>query len=552
VLPLRGLGKGRLAGTARGRLGSRWTGLLTAAFAGTNANLDGTIGLEGSSSGEPEFPTLSGELKVVSGDTVPLLQLLALTPPDLTARLPVDVAARLDWSPAAWRIDQLAGSIGGGRISGELSRPANGAAVSGMLAMDRLPMRTILRTILGPEQPTRAGSFWSSSQFGRPLAEPPRLELDLRGSRLDLSDAISGSDSSLHLSLGPGALGLDRVSMRLANGRLDGSLSLRREEDNVALSGRLGFDGVRIERPAFGAAVNGSVEIVSSGRSEAALAAGLAGSGQIGLGDIRVHGLDPAALPRVAALAEDEKIEVDPKVIDSTLARELDRAPFRSNSAVHYEAAIAGGVLRLSPLAGYSIAPTLTKLQPAFDSRDFELNLQAEISLTSAPRGWTGPPPQISVAWVKLLSQPVRRVDSSALIAGLAARAAQREADHIQALEFDIKERAFFNRRLKWDRARQEERDRAVAEQAHAEQERIEQERRAEQERREQERRADQERRAAVDAEAARRRAESAPAAPLPPTNPFLRAQPAPAPGLVAPRFRAPAADQDPSAAGRY
>jgi septal ring factor EnvC (AmiA/AmiB activator) len=205
-------------------------------------------------------------------------------------------------------------------------------------------------------------------------------------------------------------------------------------------------------------------------------------------------------------------------------------------------------------------------MQPGFDIRNWSLNLQTDISQTSLPRGWEGVAPAISIAWTRLLSQPVRRIDSSSFVAALAARAVQREADHIQSLEFDIKERAFFNRRLKWDRARQEERDRAAAEEARAEQERIDRERRAEQERLEQERRAAAEaeaarrhaaaeaaqRRATAEAEAARRRAESAPLAPAGTENPFLRPQPLPAPGTIAPNFRAPAANQDPSAAGRY
>jgi hypothetical protein len=562
VLPLRGLGKGRLAGTARGHVDAPWTGFLSAAFAGTTANLDGTLRLDGMLAGETDTPALSGNLKVTSGDATPLLQLLALTPPDMTARLPLDLIGHLDWSPAAWRMDRLTGTISGASISGQLSRRANATAIEGALAVDRLPIWTLAQTILGPEQPLRPGSMWPSTPFAQPLADPPRMELDLNGARLDVSDTFSGTDPSLHLSLAPGALGIGRLSMRLANGRVEGSLTLRREEDNVALSGRLAFDHVAVDKPAFGAALTGSLEFASSGKSEAALAAGLAGAGEIGLTNVRINGLDPTALPRVIGLAEDEKISVDPKEIDAALARELDRAPFQSSSEVYYDAALASGALRLSPRAGYSNGATLTSLQPAFDSRNLGLNLQADMSLTAAPRGWTGPAPQIAIAWTKLLAQPARRVDSSTLVAGLAARAAQRENERIQSLEFDIKERAFFNRRLKWDRARQEERDRAAAEQARAEQERIDQERRAEQERRDQERRAEQERRdqqrraeqerrAAAEAEAGRRGAESAPA-PASSTNPFMRAQPAPAPGLIAPRFRAPTADQDPSAAGRY
>jgi hypothetical protein len=209
-----------------------------------------------------------------------------------------------------------------------------------------------------------------------------------------------------------------------------------------------------------------------------------------------------------------------------------------------------------------------TSLQPTFDTRSFGLNVQADITLAAIPRAWTGPAPQISVTLAGLLTQPVRRIESGSFVAGLTARVLQREADRIASLEFDIKERAFFNRRLKWDRARQEERDRAAAEQARAEQERIEQERRAAAEaeaaqrrvmegeaaarRRGEQERLEQERRATAEAEAARRRAESAPAVPTGTTNPFLRTQPPPLPGTLAPNFRAPAANQDPTAAGRY
>ena len=69
VLPLRGLGKGRLAATVRGRPGAQWSGLLNASFAGTTANLDGTLGLDAMLSGNAGRPVLSGNLKVTSADT---------------------------------------------------------------------------------------------------------------------------------------------------------------------------------------------------------------------------------------------------------------------------------------------------------------------------------------------------------------------------------------------------------------------------------------------------------------------------------------------------
>ena len=50
------------------------------------------------------------------------------------------------------------------------------------------------------------------------------------------------------------------------------------------------------------------------------------------------------------------------------------------------------------------------------------------------------------------LDAPKRRIDVAGLAAGLATQAIARESDRIASLESDIRERAFFNRRLKGER----------------------------------------------------------------------------------------------------
>ncbi len=50
------------------------------------------------------------------------------------------------------------------------------------------------------------------------------------------------------------------------------------------------------------------------------------------------------------------------------------------------------------------------------------------------------------------LDAPTRRIDAAPLSAGLAAQAIGRDTDRISALEADIRERAWFNRRLKAER----------------------------------------------------------------------------------------------------
>ena len=99
-------------------------------------------------------------------------------------------------------------------------------------------------------------------------------------------------------------------------------------------------------------------------------------------------------------------------------------------------------------------------------SADLDLRkLAADTRLTLASSAadlkfWSGPPPSASVVVDDALEAPKRQLDVSSLSAGLAAQAIARETDRIATMEADIRERAFFNRRLKgerlMDRRRQE------------------------------------------------------------------------------------------------
>ena len=68
---------------------------------------------------------------------------------------------------------------------------------------------------------------------------------------------------------------------------------------------------------------------------------------------------------------------------------------------------------------------------------------------------WKGPWPLLE-----------RRVDAAALASGLAAAGIARESERLAALDADIRERAFFNRRLKAaEQERERDRQRQIAEQ---------------------------------------------------------------------------------------
>ena len=168
---------------------------------------------------------------------------------------------------------------------------------------------------------------------------------------------------------------------------------------------------------------------------------------------------DPAALDRVVAKAQTPDAPLDETNIAFAFGNELSRAPLPipNGSA---PIALSAGVMKVGPIR----IPG-----PRGDgalSADLDLRkLSADTRLTLASSAadlkfWSGPPPSASVVVGDALEAPKRQLDVSSLSAGLAAQAIARETDRIATMEADIRERAFFNRRLKgerlMDRRRQE------------------------------------------------------------------------------------------------
>src|ERR1700721_274607 len=188
-----------------------------------------------------------------------------------------------------------------------------------------------------------------------------------------------------------------------------------------------------------------------SSRHPPALINGLAGSGAVNFAGAARARNDPTALDRGLAKAQTPDAPLDETNIAFAFGNELNRAPL----------AIPDGSAPLSLSAGVAkIGPIKTPdgqggeaLNADFDLRT--LTTQARFTLTSSAsdlKFWSGPPPSAAVTVDNALEAPKRQIDVSSLSAALAAQAIARETDRISTLEADIRERAFFNRRLKGER----------------------------------------------------------------------------------------------------
>jgi AsmA-like C-terminal region/AsmA family len=432
---------------------------------------------------ESDDAKLFGSAKAKSPNLAPLAVALGLAPANGGVLGPADIGFDATLRGDRWGLSRLAATIAGVRASGDLTyqpaRPLEAAPeanaevaraeeavsgappgkspapapaeIEGQLSVERMPLGGVLALALGPPQPGRTGARWSDVRFAPVPLRPPSAAVKLRVGTLDLTDALTAREFATTVRFDKGRLDLDDFAMRIAGGEASGHASLRRDADNVTLTGALNLDSVALDRTGFSGRIGAALDFASTGRSPGALINGLAGTGTVTFAGAALARSDPTALDRVVAKAQTPDAPLDETNIAFAFGNELNRAPL----------AIADGSAPLSLSAGVAkIGPIKIPhgqgdeaMNADFDLRT--LTTQARFTLTSSAsdlKFWSGPPPSAAVTIDDALEAPKRQIDISSLSAALAAQAIARETERISTLESDIRERAFFNRRLKGER----------------------------------------------------------------------------------------------------
>jgi hypothetical protein len=475
-----GGGRGRIALGARGGWAQGFDLDATSSLAGSDLTWRGRFMPQA----EGDDAKLFGAAKVKTPNLAPVAASLGLAPPAAGAFGPADIGFDATLRGDRWRFSKLVATIGGVKASGELtyapvgapspaaqasaaisgaeqalgagaavagSRQYPAAEIQGELAVDRLPMSDILALALGSPQPVKAGTRWSEAKFAPAPLRPPSTAVRLKAGTLDLTDALSAQGFAAMLRLDKGRLDLDDLGMQIAGGAASGHATIRRDGDAATLTGSLTVDSVAVERPGFSGRLGGTLDFASTGRSPATLIDGLAGAGTVNFTGAALARSDPAALDRVVARAQAPDAPLDETNIAFGLGAELNRAPLAvpDGSA---PVALNAGVMKVGPIR-IPGRNSDDALNADLDLRKFAAGTRlALVTSASALKFWSGPPPSATVVVDNILESPKRQLDVSSLSAALAAQAIARETDRIATMEADIRERAFFNRRLKGER----------------------------------------------------------------------------------------------------
>ena len=421
-----------------------------------------------------------GSIKLKTANVIPLIAALGLAPAGGVIG-PADAAAEVTLRGDRWTVSRLTTTVAGVKASGnfnyqptakqevpaiagsEVAQAENAvgagssehepppAAITGELSVDRISLGNLLALALGPPQPGRSGARWSDAKFGPAPFNPLAATIQLKVGTLQATDALAARGFATTLRTDKGRLDLDDMAMDIAGGVASGHATLRRDGETATLTGALNVDSIAVDSPGFSGRVGGTMDFASTGRSPAALVDGLAGGGSARFADAALARSDPAALDRIVARAQAPDAPLDETNLAFALGNELGKAPLMLPNG-STPIALVAGVAKLGPIAVGGPRASAS-LSADLDLRTLAVGTRVAFASSAADlKFWSGPPPNATVEIENLLGALERQLGVSSLSAGLAAQSIARESDRIATLEADIRERAFFNRRLKGER----------------------------------------------------------------------------------------------------
>lgn len=487
-----GAGGGSVAITAKGLAGSPLAASMTAKLAGTVVAWHGTV--------DPSNSVVEGPATIHSADLTPLLRSLVVVAAGAPS-VATDTSAELRIGRGRITLDGLKGLFAGAQIGGRLALSSDTAAapgaaammalqVTGTLNVDKLALANLTGLVLGPGGAAAAGGGWSTQAFGAAPVALPETRLALRIATLDLGIGLGVTKgASLDVALKPGEMTLQLAPSAFRGGSIAVQSTLRHSRSGASLNGRFTLTGIGFNAPFARGRLDAGLEFAGTGDSPRALVAGLAGQGSLSLSDAQLSRLDAGAVDRIVAAVDAERLPLEPAALDGSLKRETAR----SGVAVHkldFQVLLAAGIARLGP----AILPTQRaeiELSGLFDLAASSIEVNEAMTLKATPTDWLGPRPRFTLIWSGPWTAPRRTLEASTFFNGLSARALTINLQKLEEFDAEVRERAFFNRRLKVIREHAAE-ERRAAEAKAAEAKAAEERRRRESERAAEARRLDE------------------------------------------------------------
>jgi len=462
---------GKLAVSLKGTPATGLSMVASADVAGTRLASSGHMRFE-----DDAAVSYDAELQATAKDLTLLATMIGQPLPAGGTSIPLDLRARVEGRGLKARISGLAGHLAEAGLTGggEVDVSQTPVRIDAALQWTRMDLVTLLEFGLGADtfqMSSPKGTVWPSDVLSGPVFGALNAGIDLKADQLSL-DAAHGIDRfAAKLRLRPGQMLLDQVGGRFAGGTLTGALGMTMPAGGeMGLTGNLQIKAARLadivwrrdDRAVADGAMDLAVTFDSSGRSIAALAAGLNGNGALTISDGMMRYIDPEAF-RAIIVAADGGLELKDDKIRSVFQSRLDAGtlPFDRIEAAF---AIGGGVLRAKTVTVTSPQAQTTG-SVALDVGRWTMDADWTLKVDPGKNGVVGAEPQVGVLFRGSIDQPKRSLDVSPLSAFLTLRAFEREVQRVEDMQQDIVEQQRFQRelkRLRDDRARREQEQKAA------------------------------------------------------------------------------------------
>lgn len=397
----------------------------------------------------------AGQMRGESEDVTPWLQMLALPAPMIGERVPMQFETQISEGEALV-FEKIDARFGAMKMKGRLS--LQGDVVGGALDLDALSFEALAGLSLGTVPAALPTATWPSQRFTPPVTPPFRTAIALSAPAISLPFGMRGDRPRLTLRWSPDGLELSDVGFGFSGGEWRGSLNLKRQGGLAAFSSRTQWNGVDIAALWPQSGLTGratmTLDLGASGESVSAMVVALSGGGRLRVEDGSVARLDARRVLPVVATADQSRDAPEPRALRELVTKALESGAFGTD-AFDTTMAVANGVVRIGP-ATVTSAFTQGQALALYDLKTMKLDGRLTMQGVAAS-DWAAPP-QWSVQWRSLPNGTItREVDVSTLANLLTTRYVARELARIEADEADLRERNFFIRRQRSEKARYEE-----------------------------------------------------------------------------------------------
>jgi uncharacterized protein involved in outer membrane biogenesis len=422
------------------------------------------LGFRGKLAADEKGSHVTGDLELKAADSAAIVAIAGLAPPLRVDGLPISGTARVHADAQSLDLSQLSLQLGNENIRGRLALAPDGARrrIDAHLQLDELTVSKLLAPLLdrrlaiaGAAESAISGQqpAWPSEPFDTAVLDGLAGTIELKTSRLSLTDGVGLDRAGLNATLEPGKINVTAIEGMGLGGRVSGTLHIEKGAGGVEVGGQLKLNKGSLGGSAeAGGSMDGTLDFKGSGSSPRAVVSSLQGRGTLQFHDMSIGQLWPGAIDKAVEAAFKGNVEDLSAIVRQTLSESLSagRLPL-GPGPVTLE--IAGGRLAAQPWT-MAVGQGRASGSASLDLATFQFASDWRLQQKPGATQKKGALPPVIVKYegpFATLSALTPRIDSEGLERELAVRRMERDVEELERLRRADEER----RRSEADRLRE-------------------------------------------------------------------------------------------------